>query len=249
MGLEDSSVDHTLHSIAARLRTLDAAIRDLVTKHQEELLAQAGQTAELKQSVQGIDARTERLLKASGRIRRELLQPFADLKGHVLLLERLQAAADLLRRVMRVTFNIRKLKATLTKSSAGGGGEDVKALASPDFSAIASFDSRELGKAAQMLYDIEQYTAPETPGSAQLLGVQVVQCELPWLAEAGKAIRARAVTLLYKGMDTLNHGELGSALQVSERIQKRLTGPSFLFPTCLGVYADLLGSALFAGAC
>lgn len=197
-----------MHEIAVRLRGLDASIRELVTRHQEQLLQQAGQTAELKQSVIGIDARTERLSKAAGRIRRELIQPFEELKGHVRLLERLQSASDLLRRVMRVTYNIRKLKAVLHR---GGGGEEGGSP-SGNFAAIASFDSRELGKAAQMLYDIEQYTSDVS--SSQLLGVAAVQCELAWVTEAGKAIRARGTALLHKGMDTLNQAELGAALQV-----------------------------------
>ena len=209
-GLDDSSVDQTLHAIAMRLRNLDGAIRDLVTRHQEELLAQAGQTAELKQAVQGIDARTERLVKASGRIRRELLQPFDELKTHVKLLERLQCAADLLRKVMRVMFNIRKLKGVVCKAAMPGENGASGAF---DFAAVAAFDSRELGKAAQMLFDIEQYTN-EGAASSQLLGVAIVQAEVPWLTEAGKAIRARAVALLFKGMDTLNQSELGAALQV-----------------------------------
>lgn len=40
------------------------------------------------------------------------------------------------------------------------------------------------------------------------------QSELSWVADAGKLIRARASTLLHKGMDTLNQAELGAALQV-----------------------------------
>jgi hypothetical protein len=63
-----------------------------------------------------------------------------------------------------------------------------------------------------MLYDIEQYTADEA--SAQLREVGVVKSELPWLVDAGKAVRSRATALLFKGMDTLNQAELGAALQV-----------------------------------
>lgn len=227
---DDSSTEQTLHAIAVRLRVLDGSIRELVTKHQEELLAQAGQTAELKVAVQGIDTRTERLTKATGRIRRELIQPFEELKGHVRLLERLQAAGDVLRRVMRVVYNIRKLKSVLAKGGGGSGAGAAPASAADEpappsvagsgpvdgFSALGSFDSRELGKAAQMLFDIEQYTAEG--GQSQLAGVHLVAAELPWLAAAGKAVRARGATLLFKGMDTLNQAELGAALQVSPRV-------------------------------
>jgi hypothetical protein len=173
-GLEETGAEQTVHNIALRLRSLDAAIRDLVTKHQEELLHQAGQTAELKQSVIGIDACADRLAKAAGRVKRDLILPFEELKRHVALLERLQSASDLLRRVTRVTANIRKLKAVLHRPSAG-----AEPVASYDFSALASFDSRELGKAAQMLYDIEQYTADEA--SAQLREVGVVKCRGWWM--------------------------------------------------------------------
>jgi conserved oligomeric Golgi complex subunit 5 len=196
-----------VHNIAVRLRSLDSAIRDLVTKHQEELLHQAGQTAELKQSVIGIDACADRLAKAAGRVKRDLIQPFEELKKHVTLLERLQSASDLLRRVTRVTANIRKLKAVLHRPAAG-----VETSAGYDFSALAAFDSRELGKAAQILYDIEQYTSDDA--SAQLREVDAIKSELPWLGDAGKAIRSRATVLLFKGMDTLNQAELGAALQV-----------------------------------
>lgn len=89
-GMDESSAENTLHAIAIRLRSLDASIRHLVSLHQEELLAQAGQAAALKSSVQGIDARTERLVKAAARLKREVITPFEELKGHVRLLERLQ---------------------------------------------------------------------------------------------------------------------------------------------------------------
>jgi hypothetical protein len=113
VGLDESAAEQSLHTIALRIRWLDGAIRDLVTRHQEELLAQAGHTAHLKVSVKGIAERTERLLKAMQRIRRDLLVPFGELKVHTRQLERSQAAGDLLRRVLRAQFTIRKLKAML----------------------------------------------------------------------------------------------------------------------------------------
>jgi hypothetical protein len=72
-------------------------------------------------AVKGIDSRTDRLVKCMQRVRRELMQPFQELRSHVLLLERTQAAGDTLRRVLRLEYTIRKLKSMLVPRAAGSG--------------------------------------------------------------------------------------------------------------------------------
>ncbi len=92
----------------------------------------------------------------------------------------------------------------------GDGDAAGVAPASVNIAAVSTFDSRELSKAALVLFDIESFTGP----ASGLQGVVVISRELPWIGEVGKAVRTCAQTLLYKGMDTLNQAELGSALQV-----------------------------------
>ncbi len=60
-------------------------------------------------------------------MRRDMLVPFQELKLHSRQLERCQAAGDLLRRVLRAQFTIRKLRAMLTTAASAQSG--AKALA------------------------------------------------------------------------------------------------------------------------
>ena len=68
---------------------------------------------------------------------------------------------------------------------------------------------RELGKAAQTVYELQECEA-----GGGLEGVHVVSQEMSWIKDTTGIIIGQAERLLLHGIETLNQADIGSALQV-----------------------------------
>lgn len=100
-------------------------------------------------------------------------------------LSRLQAACELLRKVIRFLYLARKLKSHLQ------GG------------------SRELPKAAQCVLELEVIRK-----ESDLSGITVIDIETRWILKASEDVLTGAARMLLQGMETQNQAEVAAALQV-----------------------------------
>lgn len=206
-GVARAAPDEVLRRVGARLRSVDARVRQLVGAHQDDLLAQAGRTRELKEEVDGVAERASDLRARVDSVRESVLGPLAQIRAHADRLERLQEAAGLVRGVMRFQFAVRKLRGVL-------GDRDA-----------ATLDPRELAKASHILMEAEAVLQFGDDGAAgasdeaskgppKLQGIDVVDRERAWLASTGVGLRERAHELLLASMESLSQADLGSALHI-----------------------------------
>jgi len=130
---------------------------------------------------------------ALGRVRAEMAEPYKAIASRTRQLAALSSTVDLLRRVLRALKLVAKLREHM--------GSSINA---------------DLAKAAKLLADIRLLQA-----EGDLSGVAVVDAEAAWLEGVGRDVRAGAEVMLRQGMAALSQAEVGSALQVSRRMQTR----------------------------
>lgn len=120
-------------------------------------------------------------------MRAEIAEPYKHIKTKSKQLASLHDTVELLRTVIRVLKQMKRLQELMES-----GGANV-----------------DLAKAAQLYNEIETLRK-----ETDLAGVEVVDDEIPWLVESGNQIRSEAMKGLEKGMEALNQAEVGSILQV-----------------------------------
>eukprot|EP00928_Gymnodinium_smaydae_P020213 TRINITY_DN17817_c0_g3_i1.p1 TRINITY_DN17817_c0_g3~~TRINITY_DN17817_c0_g3_i1.p1 ORF type:complete len:819 (+),score=186.72 TRINITY_DN17817_c0_g3_i1:333-2459(+) len=127
----------------------------------------------------------EALKAAVGRMRQDLLHPFAGVKHRAELLKRTQAVNVLVRRLSRFLFDARKLRTQMEAPT------------------------KDYSKAAHTLHELE--SALEGSG---LHRVDALRAEVAWIRETGVKIRRAADEELRTGTRQSNQISLGNALQV-----------------------------------
>lgn len=222
--LDESPAEGALQQLRSRAADIESAITALVSTHQDALFAQAGNTAVLKREVTGISERVASLSAVSQRFNADILAPYAELKKEAKTLEHVLGAMDVLRRVQRLHFNIRRLRGLIgpvlampapplpAAAPAGKGASAttsaVPAALSPDASKLAS-DPRLLARMAPVQREVE-----EGLRDPMLEGVGVVDCERAAVASSGAAVREATRSLLLKAVAGLNAADVGAALQI-----------------------------------
>merc|ERR1740130_604721 len=118
----------------------------------------------LKNKLQTVTSGARSLQLSMQRIRAEVLQPFKHMQSRTIQLRRMQATANLLRRILRLLFAIGKLRSQTKRI---------------DQKAAGGLSTRELCKAAQSLRDVETLMKSEA-----LRGIDIVSRELEWVKAA-----------------------------------------------------------------
>ncbi|XP_078469135.1 conserved oligomeric Golgi complex subunit 5 [Lampetra fluviatilis] len=183
--LQGADTASQLARLAQGVALLDAELRAQVSDRHEDLLAQATGIESLEGVLQMMQARISALQSAVDRIRVKIVEPYNKIVARTAQLARLQAACDLLRRIIRILYLSKRLQAQLQ------GG------------------SREISKAAQSLNELDYLCQ-----GVDLSGVEVIAGDLVFIARARGEVEAQGSRLLQQGMETQNPTQVGTALQV-----------------------------------
>jgi len=145
--LDESAVEKTLHGVRQRAGQLDVAIRDLVARHQDALVLQAGASAALKRHLTGVKEHLETVEEGLQRLRADVLEPFTRIKLDSVVLSNATIALDLLRRTQRAHQSIRRVR------TLAGSFTDVN-LNSPSSLHAMVFDTRAMTRLAPLLHEV-----------------------------------------------------------------------------------------------
>ncbi|XP_063164073.1 conserved oligomeric Golgi complex subunit 5 isoform X2 [Candoia aspera] len=132
-----------------------------------------------------MQTRISALQSTVDRIKAKIIDPYNRIVSRTAQLARLQAACDLLRRIIRILYLSKRLQGQLQ------GG------------------SREITKAAQSLNELDYLSH-----GIDLSGIEVIENELLFIARARLEVENQAKRLLEQGIETQNPTQEGTALQV-----------------------------------
>ena len=210
---------------------LDAALALEVREHHDELLHQLGGIDEADRVLQIVKGGVTSLRQTMGRVRDEIVEPHTAVDAKTRQLENLTRTVDLLRRVVRASKLNAKLRAALrveeTDSAAASekpnrSNEPSNESNDPEASRLEAERRRrasaaaagDLAKAAKTLGDIEELRREGGGDADDFAGVDVVERDARWLAEAARETRRRAGAALDQGIASASQAEVGAALQV-----------------------------------
>ncbi|XP_019399097.1 PREDICTED: conserved oligomeric Golgi complex subunit 5 [Crocodylus porosus] len=174
-----------LAKLAQGISQLDKELHLQVVARHEDLLAQATGIESLEGVLQMMQTRIGALQSTVDRIRAKIVDPYNKIVSRTAQLAKLQAACDLLRRIIRILYLSKRLQGQLQ------GG------------------SREITKAAQSLNELDYLTQ-----GIDLSGIEVIENDLLFIARARLEVENQAKRLLEQGVETQNPTQVGTALQV-----------------------------------
>ena len=190
----EQNVDAHLARIGRAEKALGEAIGAHVAGRYGELLAELDIVMALEAKLLRNNERVLALTQAVRRVRTSIVGPHDQLRQQVAGQQHAQECADLLRRVQRLVLLVRRLR-DLNPLDAKAGG-DAKSGGRAKGCALVS---TELPKAAATLAELEGVLA-----GAELGEIDVVRAELPFIEQAGRAVRAQADALLSAAIDDSN---------------------------------------------
>ncbi|GBG91815.1 hypothetical protein CBR_g53704, partial [Chara braunii] len=187
--LGSGSAAQSSQKLTEGIELLERQLRNEVIARHDELLEQVTSLRDTENVVTVVRSGIDSLQASLQRVRSELAEPYKLIRTKTRQLAALHETMELLRQVIRVIRLIAKLRDLMTAGETGG--------------------HIDLAKAAQLFNEIE--TARR---EVNLSGVDVVDTELGWIAEAGQRIRTEAMKNLEDAMAALDQAEIGSILQV-----------------------------------
>eukprot|EP00041_Stephanoeca_diplocostata_P024385 m.616873 g.616873 ORF g.616873 m.616873 type:complete len:507 (+) comp22516_c0_seq1:238-1758(+) len=183
--IQGSTIADSLVQLSQGIQRLDAELRSQVSAHHDDLLRQATGVQHLEDVLKMISTRVAALAGSIDRIQDKVHKPYTKIVARTAQLMRLQSACELLRRTLRYSYLAKRLRTQLQ------GG------------------NREIGKAANTLMEIRSLKEV-----TDLSGIDMVDADESWMADAEAQIYESAVRLLALGMDSQQQMQLGTALQV-----------------------------------
>ncbi|XP_064278091.1 conserved oligomeric Golgi complex subunit 5 isoform X1 [Passer domesticus] len=194
--IHQAVIAEQLAKLAQGISQLDKELHVQVVARHEDLLAQATGIESLEGVLQMMQTRIGALQSTVDRIRVKIVDPYNKIVSRTAQLAKLQAACDLLRRIIRILYLSKRLQGQLQ------GG------------------SREITKAAQSLNELgcqRTFTGSRTDYLSQgidLSGIEVIENDLLFIARARLEVENQAKRLLEQGVETQNPTQVGTALQV-----------------------------------
>nr|XP_056702455.1 conserved oligomeric Golgi complex subunit 5 [Euleptes europaea] len=183
--IHQAVIAEQLAKLAQGISQLDKELHLQVVARHEDLLAQATGIESLEGVLQMMQTRIGALQSTVDRIRAKIIDPYNKIVSRTAQLARLQAACDLLRRIIRILYLSKRLQGQLQ------GG------------------SREITKAAQSLNELDYLSQ-----GIDLSGIEVIENDLLFIARARLEVENQAKRLLEQGIETQNPTQVGTALQV-----------------------------------
>ncbi|GAB4821834.1 hypothetical protein N2152v2_008880 [Parachlorella kessleri] len=170
------------------IQLLDSQLRQEVTSRQGELIRQASRLQDTEASLQRIALSVRSLQSVAARVRAEVAEPYRQILVKSVQLRNLQRTVDLLRHAIHRIKLVQKLRTQMAMENAG---------------------ILEVAKAARLLSDIATLDA-----EVDLTGLDVVDTDADFVAQAASQVRAQAEAALQAGLSSLSQADVGSALQV-----------------------------------
>ena len=188
---------------------LDSALRQLVLRNQEDLIAQTARLAEAESAVQRISLSVRSLQMVAARVRAEVAEPYQQIATRTRQLQNLQATVDLLRHVIHRLKLVQRLRQQMgavdgagavravASGSGGGCAFEFVALARAQPSSLHRFTALtaatlllpagilEVAKAAKLLSEIAAVDA-----EADLSGIEAVEADADFLQTAAAIVRS-----------------------------------------------------------
>ncbi|XP_058046328.1 conserved oligomeric Golgi complex subunit 5 [Ahaetulla prasina] len=183
--IHQAVIAEQLAKLAQGISQLDKELHLQVVARHEDLLAQATGIESLEGVLEMMQTRIGALQSTVDRIKGKIIDPYNKIVSRTAQLARLQAACDLLRRIIRILYLSKRLQGQLQ------GG------------------SREITKAAQSLNELDYLSQ-----GIDLSGIEVIANELLFIARARLEVENQAKRLLEQGIETQNPTQEGTALQV-----------------------------------
>ncbi|NWZ61034.1 COG5 protein, partial [Acrocephalus arundinaceus] len=183
--IHQAVIAEQLAKLAQGISQLDKELHLQVVARHEDLLAQATGIESLEGVLQMMQTRIAALQSTVDRIRVKIVDPYNKIVSRTAQLAKLQAACDLLRRIIRILYLSKRLQGQLQ------GG------------------SREITKAAQSLNELDYLSQ-----GIDLSGIEVIENDLLFIARARLEVENQAKRLLEQGVETQNPTQVGTALQV-----------------------------------
>ncbi|KAI8823667.1 Golgi transport complex subunit 5-domain-containing protein [Fimicolochytrium jonesii] len=164
---------------------LNKHIQEQVSTHYEDLLQQVSGLSDIEGILASVKQGVHSLNTSLHRVRDKVLTPYQDMQDRTLQLERIQTTAEILRRLIRFMYLLRRLDVQLP------GGE------------------RELPKAALTVCELI-----EIAQDPELDGIDIVDAEKPGVMQAKQKITTDGEELLHRGMAMQNQTDIAAGLQV-----------------------------------
>lgn len=176
--------DH-LNKLTLGLNSLEREIENQVGSHYEDLLFQATSVETLEDILNTMHTRIQTLLAGVERVRVRVVEPYQRVERHTLMLGRLQASCELLRRVIRCLMLSQRLQQQL------------------------SSEPRDITKAAISLSELDHLGR-----DMDLTGLEVLEKEQRLVRQARSDVEKQASLMMDRGMELQNQTQVGTALQV-----------------------------------
>ncbi|XP_050781442.1 conserved oligomeric Golgi complex subunit 5 isoform X6 [Gopherus flavomarginatus] len=171
--IHQAVIAEQLAKLAQGISQLDKELHLQVVARHEDLLAQATGIGSLEGVLQMMQTRISALQSTVDRIRAKIIDPYNKIVSRTAQLAKLQAACDLLRRIIRILYLSKRLQGQLQ------GG------------------SREITKAAQSLNELDYLSQ-----GIDLSGIEVIENDLLFIARARLEVENQAKRLLEQGVET-----------------------------------------------
>ncbi|KAJ3151941.1 Conserved oligomeric Golgi complex subunit [Geranomyces variabilis] len=181
----------SLAKLSFGIEHLNKHIQEQVTSHYEDLLQQVTGLSRIEETLATVKQGVGSLNSSFGRVREKILVPHQEMRDKSLQLERIQSAAEVLRRVIRFMYLLRRLEVQLP------GGE------------------RELPKAALTISELSVIIQ-----DPDLKGIDVVDSEVEEIAQAKQRISTAGEQLLQRGMVLQNQTDIAAGLQVFHNLEQ-----------------------------
>ncbi|KAG7169758.1 Conserved oligomeric Golgi complex subunit 5-like [Homarus americanus] len=174
-----------LNKLTLGINRLEREIESQVGSHYEDLLSQATGVETLEDVLNTMHTRIQTLLAGVERLRVRVVDPYQRVERHTLVLGRLQATCELLRRVIRCLMLSQRLQQQL------------------------SSEPRDITKAAISLSELDHLGR-----DVDLTGLEVLERDQRLVRQARSDVEKQAVVMMDRGMELQNQTQVGTALQV-----------------------------------
>ncbi|XP_002985481.2 conserved oligomeric Golgi complex subunit 5 [Selaginella moellendorffii] len=185
--LRSGSAAASAEKVEQGMALLEKQLRREVVLRHSELVQQLSSVKDMEGALGVVKIGVGSLENSVRRVRSEVAEPYKSIRSKSTQLSSLHTTVELLRAVVRVLKQLKRLRELVVDSS----------------------KPTDLSKAAQLWSEIDGLRS-----DADLSGIEVVDSELAWLKEAGTKIRSEAMRSLEAGMKAFNQAQVGAALQV-----------------------------------
>jgi len=193
-----NAVSDDLAHLRQGIAVLESQLREQVVSHHGRLIEQVSHAKDLEVLVDTVTSGVSRLQASLGSVKAKIREPYEIVASKTAQLERLQAAGEVLRAVIRIRDISSKLMAHL---DAAGTKTDSNAM-------------KDLAQAAACYSDIRACIA-----RCDLAGVDEVEKRRKWLEDCYTQIRSKAQKVLLEAVLMRQQQDITNSLQVVHSLQ------------------------------